>query len=63
MYIRGVKRDRKNIEEDCKEEIGVENHFKYNKPLISLLSWKLEVYLLSFYGVPANPHKITTPTK
>ena len=38
MYIRGVKRDRKNIEEDCKEEIGVENHFKYNKPLISLLS-------------------------
>lgn len=28
MYIQGVKRDRKNIEEDCKKENGVENRFK-----------------------------------
>lgn len=53
----------KNIEEGCKKESGAEKRFKYNKPLISLLYWKLGVYLLFTYGVPANPHKITTATK
>ncbi len=53
----------KNIEEGCKKESGAEKRFKYNKTLISLLYWKLGFYLLFTYGVPANPHKITTATK